>query len=91
MTTSKGLSKVLTSHGFTDPIHLHCTHPARIAAVRKHKLVVHDSLDFLAKQDTRGMDGDGLVSDYCPVATIGHEAGSVGREATEETLQDENR
>lgn len=43
---------LLPSQGFTDPVHLHRTHPARIAAVGEHELVVHDSLDFLAKQNT---------------------------------------
>lgn len=77
---------LLPSQGRPDPIHLHRTHPARIAAVGEHELVVHDRLDFLAKQHTRRVDGHRLVPNYGPVAAIGHQAGGVGCEATEEAL-----
>lgn len=74
-------SNLLPSQSLPDPVHLHRTHPARIATVGEHKLVVHDRLDFLAKQHARRVDGHGLVPNNSAVAPVRHQASSVVCEA----------
>lgn len=76
---------------FTNPVHLDSTDAPRIGAVRKHKLIIHDCLDFPAEEHARGVDRHGLVPNHGTITTVGDKTSRVGCEATEETLEDENR
>lgn len=82
---------LLPSQGFSDPIHLHCAHPSRIAAIRKHKLIVQDRLHLFTKQDTGGVNRHRLVPHNGAVATIWDETGGIRGKPTQEAFQDQDR